>query len=63
MLFYCVLIVSYSTNDSHVGSGLWGIFYYKEIAGGAKIAKWFGSAGLTISGIIWLSYQRIHAKQ
>lgn len=43
-------------------SGLWGIFWYREIKGGLKIAKWFASASMTIAGIVWLSYERMHAK-
>lgn len=38
-------------------SGLWGVFYFGEIKGHDVIAKWFTSAGITIIGIIWLSYQ------
>jgi Transmembrane family, TMEM144 of transporters len=43
-------------------SGLWGIFWYKEITGGVTITKWFGSAALTVLGIMWLSFERINAK-
>jgi glucose uptake protein GlcU len=38
-------------------SGLWGVFYFKEIQGRETITKWFTSAAVTIVGIIWLSYQ------
>ena len=38
-------------------SGLWGVFYFKEIQGRETIMKWFASAVLTIIGIICLSYQ------
>ena len=38
-------------------SGLWGILYFKEIQGAKNIAKWFASAGVTICGIILLSYE------
>jgi glucose uptake protein GlcU len=38
-------------------SGLWGVFYFGEIQGQETIIKWFSSAGITIIGIIWLSYQ------
>lgn len=38
-------------------SGLWGIFYFKEVTGYEKIIKWFMSALLTISGILLLSYE------
>jgi glucose uptake protein GlcU len=43
-------------------SGLWGIFWYHEISGAATIAKWFVSAGICISAIIWLSLERLEAK-
>jgi len=36
-------------------SGLWGVFYFKEIQGRETIIKWFGSAIVTVIGIIWLS--------
>ncbi|KAL3933295.1 MAG: hypothetical protein SGBAC_010463 [Bacillariaceae sp.] len=36
-------------------SGLWGVFYFKEIQGRTIIVKWFGSALITTVGIIWLS--------
>jgi len=42
-------------------SGLWGIFFYKEIVGAATIAKWFGSAAVTVLAIIWLSLERLEA--
>lgn len=42
-------------------SGLWGIFWYKEISGLGRILKWFVSATLTVLGIICLSYERLHA--
>jgi hypothetical protein len=38
-------------------SGLWGVFFFGEIQGRETIAKWFASAGVTVVGIIWLSYQ------
>ena len=38
-------------------SGLWGIFYFKEITGRETIIKWFLSALVTVLGIIWLSYE------
>ena len=38
-------------------SGLWGIFYYKEIRGRNVITKWLCSACLTVVGILWLSSQ------
>jgi hypothetical protein len=38
-------------------SGLWGIFYFKEVKGAMTIAKWLLSATLTVMGILLLSYQ------
>lgn len=38
-------------------SGLWGIFWFKEIVCATAITYWFISAGLTISGILLLSYE------
>jgi hypothetical protein len=39
-------------------SGLWGIFYFKEIKDPDLITKWFLSAGLCVSSILWLSHER-----
>ena len=39
-------------------SGLWAVFFFKEIQGREKITKWFISAFVTIIGIIYLSYQK-----
>lgn len=38
-------------------SGLWGVFFFGEIKGCETITKWFASAGVTVLGIVWLSYQ------
>lgn len=38
-------------------SGLWGIFYFKEVTGTKRIAKWFAASLLTIFGILLLSYE------
>jgi len=43
-------------------SGLWGIFWYKEVIGAKTIAKWFASAGFCMIAIIWLSLERLEAK-
>lgn len=43
-------------------SGLWGIFWYKEVIGAKTIAKWFASAGVCMIAIIWLSLERLKAK-
>lgn len=37
-------------------SGLWGIFYFKEVVGTPLISKWFASAATTVTGILLLSY-------
>jgi len=42
-------------------SGMWGIFYYKEIRDPKAIRNWFLSASLSVLGIIWLSRERIAA--
>lgn len=50
--------VGYSfTQLAMLVSGLWGIFYFKEIQGADMIAKWILAASVTIVGIIWLSYE------
>lgn len=38
-------------------SGLWGIFYYKEIKGRDIITKWLISACIAVVGILWLSHE------
>lgn len=38
-------------------SGLWGVFYFKEIHGTETVIKWFTSALIAIAGIVWLSYE------
>lgn len=42
-------------------SGIWGIFWYKEINQPHAIRMWFLSAFCTIAGIIWLSHERLAA--
>jgi hypothetical protein len=42
-------------------SGLWGLFYFKEIQGAARITKWLLSSVLTVCGILLLSFEH-HAK-
>lgn len=37
--------------SSLVVSGLWGIFYFKEVVRSLKIASWFASAIITIAGV------------
>ena len=41
-------------------SGLWGILYFQEITGRETITKWLISASITVCGILWLTYQKIH---
>jgi len=38
-------------------SGLWGVFYFHEIRGRETVLKWFASAAVAVTGIIWLSYE------
>jgi hypothetical protein len=38
-------------------SGLWGILYYQEVKGRDTIIKWFASAIVAFSGILWLTYE------
>jgi len=40
---------------------MWGIFWYKEINNQEAIRNWFLSALLTVTGIVWLSRERIAA--
>ncbi|CAJ1936357.1 unnamed protein product [Cylindrotheca closterium] len=50
--------VGYSVvQASMLVSGLWGIFYFKEIEGRETITKWFLSASITVLGILLLSYE------
>ena len=43
-------------------SGLWGIFWFKEVKDPKAIGKWFASASLCVASILWLSHERIMAK-
>ena len=38
-------------------SGIWGIFYFREVTKPAMIGKWFLSAFVTITGILLLGYE------
>ncbi|KAL3784278.1 hypothetical protein ACHAW5_010098 [Stephanodiscus triporus] len=50
--------VGYSfTQASMLVGGLWGIFRFKEIEGVDRILKWFLSACIALTGIMWLSYE------
>ena len=40
-------------------SGLWGIFWYKEIVDPRKILIWFGSAFITCASISVLCYEHV----
>ena len=49
------------TQAKIIVGGLWGIFYFQEVRG-IRILYWFGSALTTIVGIVWLSAERLAAK-
>jgi len=50
--------IGYSfTQTAMLISGLWGIFYFHEVQGRERIAKWLCSSMITIVGILWLSYE------
>ena len=54
--------VGYSfTQTSMLISGLWGIFFFREVQGVGRIAKWIVSSIITIFGILWLSYEHVGA--
>lgn len=50
-----------TTQASMLVSGLWGIFYYREIEGASAIMKWFVAASVTIVGILMLSFEHHEA--
>uniref|UniRef100_A0A6U0QYS8 EamA domain-containing protein n=1 Tax=Eucampia antarctica TaxID=49252 RepID=A0A6U0QYS8_9STRA len=45
-------------NAKVIISGLWGIFFYKEITGKEFISKWLLSAAIAVFGILLLVYQK-----
>lgn len=50
--------VGYSASQAALlVSGMWGIFYFKEVTNPATIGKWFISAIVTITGILLLGYE------
>ncbi|KAL7511027.1 hypothetical protein ACHAXN_007894 [Cyclotella atomus] len=50
--------VGYSASQAALlVSGMWGIFYFKEVTSPRTIAKWFFSAIVTIVGILLLGYE------
>lgn len=50
--------VGYSVVQSSIlVSGIWGIFYFREVQGTKTIAKWLLSATMAVLGIILLSYE------
>ncbi len=52
--------VGYSlTQASMLVSGIWGIFYFREVEGIGVRVKWFVSALITISGILLLSFEHV----
>jgi len=38
-------------------SGLWGVFYFREIEGADAITKWYVAASVTVTGILLLGYE------
>lgn len=42
-------------------AGLWGLLWYKEVTGRARILSWLASAVLTVMGILLLSYEHHEA--
>jgi glucose uptake protein GlcU len=53
--------VGYSlTQASMLISGMWGIFYFKEVEGVTIRIKWFLSALVTILGILLLSFEHVN---
>lgn len=63
--FMCIISVTYLgqgvgysfTQTSMLISGLWGIFFFKEIEGRERILKWLFSALIAVAGILGLSYE------
>jgi len=54
--------VGYSTTQSSMLiSGIWGIFYFREVEGLAPILKWNLAASVTVLGILMLSYEHHEA--
>lgn len=52
--------VGYSlTQSSMLVSGLWGLFYFNEVQSTQMKVLWFLSAGITLVGILGLSYEHI----
>mmetsp|Transcript_17562 Transcript_17562/g.38005 ORF Transcript_17562/g.38005 Transcript_17562/m.38005 type:complete len:379 (-) Transcript_17562:99-1235(-) len=50
--------VGYSASQAALlVSGIWGIFYFKEVTKPSIIGKWFLSAFVTIAGILLLGYE------
>jgi Transmembrane family, TMEM144 of transporters len=43
-------------------SGMWGVFYFREIKSTSTILKWFLSAATALVGILWLAYERESSK-
>ncbi len=53
--------VGYSlTQASMLVSGIWGIFYFREVEGCGIRVKWFLSALITIGGILMLSFEHVN---
>lgn len=66
--FFNLITVSYLgqgvgyplVQSSMLVSGLWGIFYFKEVQGTARICKWLLSSLVTLCGILLLGYERVN---
>merc|ERR1712150_646 len=53
--------VGYSvTQASMLVSGIWGIFYFREVEGFGIRTRWFISALITIAGILMLSFEHVN---
>mmetsp|Transcript_55666 Transcript_55666/g.166757 ORF Transcript_55666/g.166757 Transcript_55666/m.166757 type:complete len:111 (+) Transcript_55666:1219-1551(+) len=44
---------------SLIVSGLWGIFFYKEVQYIGDLVGWFASAFVMLGGILWLGYEHV----
>lgn len=59
-VFYLGQGVGYPVvQSSMLVSGLWGIFYFKEVQGFKRISMWILSSLVTIYGIVLISYEHV----
>ena len=51
--------IVHRNNSIHLAmlSGIWGIYFYREVQKQAIVARWFASALVTIAGILLLGYE------